>query len=322
MATVGLDVGGTKVLAVALDVDGTVVAERRVPTPRDADGLVGAMVGVVAELRIEADGRGYQVVAVGAGVPGLVTRDGALRFAPNLPGVVEVAVAERGRAATGLPWQVDNDATAALWAEHLLGAARGAGHVALVALGTGIGGGLLLDGGLIRGAHGFAGEIGHVVVDVAGVACPCGRRGCWERYASGSGLGRLGREAAEAGHGARLAALAGGDPLAIRGEHVTAAALEGDPGALAVVDTFADWFAIGLANLVHVLDVERCVVAGGLAAAGEVLLAPIRRAFGRRVVAPDHRPPVAIVAAELGPRAGAVGAALLARQSVAEWCSL
>ena len=151
-----------------------------------------------------------------------------------------------------------------------------------------------------------------MVVDADGVACLCGRRGCWERYASGGALGRWGREAAAAGRAPQLLARAGGDPDDVKGEDVTAAAVEGDPGALVVLETFAGWFALGLANLVHVLDVTRCVIGGGLVEAGDVLLDPVRAAFADRVVAPEHRPPVEIVAAELGGDAGAIGAALLA----------
>ena len=308
MPTLGVDIGGTKVLGVALDEDGTVVAEHRVPTPRGSEALVDDVLEVVAVLRDACDGAS----AVGVGLPGLVDRSGVLRFAPNLPGVVELPVGRLVADAIGLPVIVDNDATCATWAEHRVGAARGAADVILVTLGTGIGGGIVLDGRLMRGAHGFAGEIGHMVVDADGIACVCGRRGCWERYASGSGLGRIAREAAEAGLGRRLVALAGGDPDLVRGEHVTAAALEGDAEALAVLDRFAGWFAVGLANLVHILDVGTCVVGGGLVEAGDVVLGPIRRAFVDRVVAPDHRPPVPIVPAELGERAGAIGAALLA----------
>lgn len=311
-AAIGIDVGGTKILGLMIEGPGEVVAELRRPTPSRAGALMEALVGMVTSLR-DVVGAEREVV-VGVGVPGLVDREGTLRFAPNLPGIEELAVARLGMEATGLDWRVDNDATAALWAEHRLGAARGADDALLVTLGTGIGGGLLAEGRLVRGAHGFAGEVGHMVVDAGGLPCPCGRRGCWERYASGSGLGRLGREAAEAGRGRRLAALAGGDPLDVRGEHVSAAAAEGDSEAAAVVGVFADWFAIGLANLVHLLDVERCVVGGGLVASGETLLEPVRRSFTERVVAPDHRPMIEIVAAELGPRAGAVGAALLAGQ--------
>jgi glucokinase len=309
MTSIGLDVGGTKVLGVVADASGSVLDEHRVLTP-STDGIliVAAMAEVVTVLR----DRHPEVVTVGAGVAGLVTLDGVVRFSPNLSGVVELPVAALLSEAVGLPVALDNDATCALRAEHLGGAARGVDDVALVALGTGVGGAFVLDGELRRGASGFAGEIGHMVVDVGGVPCVCGRRGCWERYASGSGLGRMGREAAEAGRSPRLVELAGGDPLAVRGEHVTAAAAEGDVAALAVVDVLADWVAVGLVNLSQALDVARFVIGGGLAEAGDVVIGPIRRAYDERAVGPDHRPCVEIVAAQLGEQAGAVGAALLA----------
>ena len=309
MTSIGLDVGGTKVLGVVADASGAVLDEHRVLSPStDGDRLVAAMAEVVGVLRR----RHPEVATVGAGVAGLVTRHGVVRFSPNLPGVIELPVAALLSEAVGMPVSLDNDATCALRAEHLTGAARGADDVALVALGTGIGGAFVLDGQLRRGANGFAGEIGHMVVDVGGVPCVCGRRGCWERYASGTGLGRMGREAAEAGRAPRLVELAGGDPLLVRGEHVTAAAAEGDAEALAVLDVLAEWVAVGLVNLCQALDVSRFVIGGGLVEAGEVLLAPIRRSYDERAVGPDHRPPVQIVAAQLGEQAGAVGAALLA----------
>jgi glucokinase len=291
-ATLGIDVGGTKVLGVVVDASGALLAEQRLPTPSTADELIVAMTDVAAKLRAEHD-----VVGLGAGVPGLVDRNAVLRFAPNLPGIVELPVGPLLASATGLPVRVDNDNTCALWGEHLLGAARSVRDAVLVGLGTGIGGGLLMDGALVRGANGFAGEIGHMVVVRGGIPCVCGRNGCWERYASGTALGRLARDAG----------------IGSRGEDVTAAAIAGDAGALAVIDEFADWFAVGLVNLVHLLDVGRCVIAGGVVEAGEVLIDAVRRAFAARLVAPEHRPPVEIVGAELGERAGAIGAALLAR---------
>jgi glucokinase len=209
-----------------------------------------------------------------------------VRYSPNLPGAVELPVAALLAEATGLPVHAENDATCATWAELELGAARGARDVLLVALGTGIGGGWVVDGELVRGAHGFAGEIGHMVVVAGGIPCVCGRRGCWERYASGTALG---------------------------GEGVTLAAREGDPGALAKFDELAGWVAIGLVNLVQAIDVQRIVIGGGLAEASDVLLPRIQRAYDEHAVSPQHRPRVDIVAAALGDRAGAIGAALLAR---------
>jgi glucokinase len=292
-----------------LDADDTVLAEHRVPTPRTGPALLDALSETVRVLRDAVPSSS----AVGIGVPGLVDRAGRLRFAPNLPGIVELDVGPEVARRTGLPVAVDNDNTAAVAGEHALGAARGVDDAVLLGFGTGIGAGLLLGGTVVRGANGFAGEAGHMVVQRDGVPCPCGRRGCWERYASGSGIGRNGRAAAEAGRAPRLVALAGGDPLDVRGEHVTLAAAEGDAVALEVVRDFADWVAVGLVNLVQLLDVGMFVVAGGVAESADVLLPPIRDAYAQRAVAAEHRPPVRIVGAALGERAGAVGAALLAR---------
>ena len=207
---------------------------------------------------------------------------------------------------------VDNDATCAAWAEHERGAARGANHSITITLGTGIGAGITVKGEVLRGAHGFAGEPGHMVVDPHGPLCPCGRRGCWERYGSGSGLGRLAREAVEAGRGARLLELAEGDVDRVKGELVSQAATEGDPEAIEVVRRFAWWVALGIANLVNILDSERIVIGGGLVDAGDVLLDPVRAAYLELVLGADYREEVPILAAELGSKAGAWGAALLA----------
>jgi len=186
----------------------------------------------------------------------------------------------------------------------------------MVTLGTGIGGGIIAGGRLERGANGFAGEVGHMVVNPNGPPCPCGHRGCWERYASGSGLGRLAREAAHAGLAPRLVQLAGGDPEAVRGEHVTAAVTEGDPAAASILRDLAWWLALGLANLANIFDPELFVVGGGLVGLGDDLFAATADAFAGRVEAPGHRPPIPIVPAALGERAGAIGAAALAAGAV------
>ncbi|NKB42129.1 MAG: ROK family protein, partial [Ilumatobacter sp.] len=211
----------------------------------------------------------------------------------------------------GHPVSLDNDATCATVAEWQLGAGQGASDLILVTLGTGIGGGLVADGVLHRGRNGFAGEYGHMVVQPNGPRCPCGRRGCWERYASGSGLAMLAREAAT---GRRLRSVvehAGGDPQAVRGEHVQAAAREGDEQALAVIDDFGRWVALGLSNLTNAFDPEVFVLGGGLAEGAELYLEPITRWFGELLYQPHLRPSPRIEFAEWGPLAGAVGAALL-----------
>jgi len=304
---VGIDVGGTKAQAVVLDHAGDVVETAHRPTPR-GDHSLEALIDVLIELADEVGHEG----SVGVGVPGLVTRSGVLRAAPNLDGVADFAVAELLSDRLGSDVHVDNDATCAIVAEWLLGAGKGTSDMMLVTLGTGIGGGAVADGALLRGANGFAGEFGHMVVDPSGPQCPCGRRGCWERYASGSGLAMLAREAAT-GHRLRdVVRQAGGDPQAVRGEHVQAAAREGDPEALAVIDDFSRWVALGLANLTNVLDPELFVLGGGLASGSDLYLDPIRRWYGELLYQPHLRPIPRIEFARWGPLAGAVGAALLA----------
>ena len=307
--TVGVDLGGTKCLGVVADRTGAVVDELRVPTPKGKEATVAVLGDVAAELLGRHPGAG----AVGVGVPGLVDAAGTLRFAPNLPGVNELPLAAPLAARLGVPVVVDNDASCAGWGEREAGAGKGRDHVVLVTLGTGIGGGIVLGGRLFRGHHGFAGEIGHMVVDPNGPRCPCGPRGCWERFASGSGLGRLAQEVAVSGRAARVVTLAGGDPELVKGEHVTAAAAEGDAEAVEVMAEFGWWVALGLANLANVFDPEMFVLGGGLVEAGDVLLAPVRTAFHELLEGAEHRPPIGIAPAALGEHAGAIGAALLAR---------
>jgi glucokinase len=309
----GLDVGGTKVLGVAVDpAEPTVVlAEERIPTPSGSDGLLGAL----ADLAGRLDDRAGTAGAVGVGVPGLVDHQGVLHTGPHLPGIRGLPIADLLADRLGRPVAVDNDANCHALAEARVGAARGARDALVVTFGTGIGAGIILRGSLLEGAAGFAGEAGHMVVDPLGPPCPCGRRGCWERLASGSGLSRLARDAAYAGRIDDVVALAGGDPEAVRGEHVTEAARAGSDGALEVIDELARWIARGLANLANVLDPGVIVLGGGLIGAADLLLERVRDAFAVRVIAGELRPEIPIVAAALGERAGAIGAALLLDQA-------
>jgi glucokinase len=317
----GIDIGGTKVLGVALDRADQVVAEARVPTPRGAARITAgdvadAVATVVAELTTALEGRSMGDPApVGVGAPGMVDRNGHLRFAPNLPEAQGVDWAELiGARLDGHTVVVENDANFAVLAEYRLGAARGYRHVLMVTLGTGIGGGIVVDGRLEVGSAGFAGEIGHMVVDPAGPPCPCGRRGCWERFASGAGLGVRAREAALAGRLVEVVKIAGGDPESVRGEDVSAAAAAGDPDARRVIEEVGWWLGFGLANLACVLDPECFVLGGGLVRAGDLLLDSARSTFAELVEGGNRRPGAAIVPAAFDERAGAVGGALAARQ--------
>jgi glucokinase len=308
----GVDVGGTKTLAVvvALGAPGTrpeIVDREQVPSDAGSPEVVDAVVTAVRAVRDRVDGT---VEALGIGLAGLVDRQGVARRAPNAAGLIDLDVVGRVGSAVGLRTVTDNDANCVAVAAHALVAPE-ARHLVAVTLGTGIGAGLVVDGRLLRGAEGFAGEPGHMVVDRDGIECPCGQRGCWERYASGSALGRMGREAATAGAAPSLVDAAG-SAEAVTGEHVTALAAAGDIAAGEVLDAFADEVALGLANLMVVLDPEVVVVGGGVIAAGERLLDRVRSTLAATYPHAVDRRSVQIVGSPGGPEAGALGAALIA----------
>jgi glucokinase len=307
---IGLDIGGTKIAAGVVTASGAVLDRTRVPTPPDDQAAtLAAMVGVVDELRARHPG----VDAVGVGAAGLVEWPrGRLRWAPH-NAYRELELRKLLHERTGLPTVVDNDANAAAWAEARFGAGAGSDDLVLVAVGTGIGGGLVLDGAVYRGAGGFGGEVGHMIVAADGDPCPCGSRGCLEAMASGSALGRAGRAAAADPDG-RLATLAGGAER-VTGEAVFQAATEGDETAVTLFQQAGFWLGVGIASLITIFDPDVVVVGGGLAATGELLLAPARASMERYVFGGRHRelPPVA--PARLGADAGLVGAAVLALRS-------
>ena len=316
--TYGIDIGGTKVLGIALSRSDDIVADARVATPKGTRNIVGRHVAeAVARVVADLDEKlgATTLVPVGVGAPGMVDRQGRLCFAPNLPQAQGVDWNELiGDRLPGRTLLIENDANFAVLAEHRIGAARGYDHVVMVTLGTGIGGGLVVDGRVQVGAAGFAGEIGHMVVDPAGPPCPCGRRGCWERFASGAGLGVLAREAALAGRLGEVVRLAGGDAESVRGEDVSAAAAAGDPAAQQVIREVGRWIGFGLANLAALLDPACFVLGGGVVEAGDLLIVSARAAYAELVEGGDRRPGAVIAPAAFGERAGAVGGALGVRQ--------
>lgn len=278
-----------------------------VPSDASSPAVVDAIVDVARRLV----GSAPAVEAVGLGLAGFVDAAGVVRRAPNAAGLVGRDVGSELGTLLGLPVSVDNDANcAALAARALL--APDARHVVAVTFGTGIGGGLVVDGKLVRGAHGWAGEPGHMVVDPDGPRCPCGQRGCWERYASGHGLGALARRAVAHGRAESLLAEAGGDLDAVRGEHVTALVGRGDPAAEEVFSEYSGWIALGLANLVALLDPEVVVLGGGVSAAGHDLVERVTDQMRRRFPAAFAGRNLRILRTPGGPEAGALGAALAA----------
>jgi glucokinase len=308
---IGLDVGGTKIAAARVGDDGSILATERVPSPASDPGrLLEATVEAARAVRTD------DVEAIGIGAAGLVeSSTGILTYAPNLAWR-NVGLAEHIGGALGLPAIADNDATVAAWGEYRFGAGRGSRHLLLVTVGTGIGGGIVTDGRIYRGAHGFAAEIGHIIVEPGGPLCGCGNHGCWEQVASGHAIERAGREAAERYPHSGIARLAEGVPDRVTGSLVTRAAQDGDDTARAILAKVGRRLGEGIAGLVNVLDPQIVVVGGGAVTAGDLLLEPARRAFVAAVEAPDARPAVPIVPAELGNDAGVVGAALLALEEL------
>ena len=310
--TIGVDVGGTKILAGAVEEDGTVIATTRRDTPStDPEKIQEAITDVVRDL---ADGR--DVEAVGLAAAGLVDAErSTVLFAPNLAWRREPlrqAVEKR----CGLPVVVENDANAAAWGEARFGAGRTESYVVMLTIGTGLGGGIVLDGHMYRGRNGIAAEFGHMTVEEGGRRCGCGSRGCWERYASGTALVREAQELATVSPAtaARLLELAGGQPQQITGRDISRAASEGDEAALECFTVIGTWLGHGMAALSAAFDPGMFVLGGGVAEAGDVLRAPTARALEERLTAPSYRPWPRVTTAELGSVAGIVGAADLARR--------
>lgn len=295
----GVDVGGTKCLGMVIDADDRLIADLQCPTPRgvgSADRLITELAELIASLVATVG----EVDSIGVGLPGLVTRDGVLRAAPNLDGITDLPAQMLLEQRLSRPVHVDNDATCATIAEWRVGAGRGVDDLILITLGTGIGGGLVSAGALHRGAHGFAGEFGHMTIDPNGPACPCGRRGCWERFASGTGLVHL----------ASGIDINGAAPTS--GEQIVNAASDGNVAAQLVIDEVARWTAIGLAGLINSFDPSMVLIGGGFGAALPMFIPAVERHLRDVIYQPEQRDLPVIKAASLGARAGSIGAALLA----------
>jgi glucokinase len=308
----GIDVGGTKIAGGVIGEDGTIVEELRVESPAtDAEAIEEAIAGLVTELRSRHD-----IATVGVGAAGYVDKARAVvLFAPNVAWRNEDLKGELEKRVE-LPVVIENDANAAAWGEFTFGAGHDAQDLLLVTVGTGVGGGLVLDGEVYRGANGVGAEIGHMRVVPNGILCGCGKHGCFEQYASGSALVREARAAAAGGSllARGLLDRAGGDPTKIDGPLITQAARDGDPFAIEQLAVVGRWLGEGIASLTAILDPSVVVVGGGVSEADELLLGSVRQAFASQLTGRGHRPAVQIRKARLGNRAGLIGAADLARR--------
>lgn len=298
---IGVDVGGTKLVAATVDADGRVLERVRRRTPaRDPDALVDELHGLIADLG--------DALPVGVGIAGLVTPAGVVRYGPNIS-VRDLDLAGALRERTSRAVIVVNDASAATFGEQRVGAARGHGDVVLLTLGTGVGGGVVVGGRLLTGAHGFGGELGHVIVEEGGRPCRCGNQGCVEAYAAGRAIGHRARQrlAEEPGH-SRL-----GEIDELTGRDVTLAARDGDVLAREVIEEAGRWLGAALATLVNALDPEVVLLGGGAAAQTATWMVPAARgAMVERIIGRAWRTPPPLELAALGDDAGMVGAGLLA----------
>ncbi len=311
--TIGIDIGGTKVAGGVVDERGDVLASNLRPTPaEDPAATRDTIVEVAAELAAQFP----QAMAIGIGAAAWIDAAGAnVLFAPNLAWHDE-PLRDYVSKAVGLPTVLENDANVAAWAEFRFGVAQQADSMVMITVGTGIGGGIVLDGNLWRGANGIAGELGHIQSVADGHPCGCGRLGCLEQYASGNALVRFARTGAQRDprHGEFLLGLAGGDPAAITGRQITEAARAGDGVATDAFAQIGYWLGVAMADLAQSFDPQVLVVGGGVIDAGELLMTPIEQTYRDQLKQRGRFPVAEVHAAQTGNTAGVVGAADLARR--------
>lgn len=310
--TIGIDVGGTKVLGGVVDEFGTVLATERQDTPRQGGSALTQTIADIARVLMKL----HDVTSVGVSAAGFVSSDRKTMLAtPNIADWNGVNLDNELTKLIGLPVIIENDANAAAWGEAKFGAGQNKDHMMMLTVGTGIGGGIVVNGGLYRGAFGTAAEFGHMRVVPEGHLCGCGARGCFEQYASGNALLRHVREAINATPEIARNLLSRGDGTiaGLTGKAITDAARDGDPVALAAFNTTGQWLGAGIATLSVILDPACVVIGGGVIDAGEILLKPTREALERTMPFAGKHPYPEIIAAQLGNEAGLVGVADLAR---------
>lgn len=310
--TVGIDVGGTKVLGGVVDEFGKVHRTARRDTPQAGGSELTSVIAEVAnELKQE-----FEIDAVGVSAAGFISSDRKTIMAtPNIASWNGVNLNYDLAALVELPINIENDANSAAWAEARFGSGQGKSEILMLTVGTGIGGGIISSGKLQRGAFGIAAEIGHMRVLPDGLLCGCGAKGCFEQYASGSALVRYAQEEIASKPEAARELLARGDGTlkGLNGEALTAGARDGDPIAISAFHKTANWLGAGIASLSVILDPECVIIGGGVIDAGEILLAPTREALIRNMPFAYKHPHPEIIAASLGNNAGLVGVADLAR---------
>jgi glucokinase len=303
---IGVDVGGTKIAAAVVTPGGEILDEARYPTPHSGARLVENIARAVSDVK-----GGYEVGGACLAVAGLIlAEENKVVFSPNLHAVEGIPLKKELEPRMELPLTVENDANAAAWGEFRFGAGSEVDHLVFVTVGTGVGGGVISHGVLLRGAQGAGGELGHFTIQATGPRCSCGNRGCLEALASGTAIARRARETASERPGSALGQLA--VKRKILGEDVTELAREGDEAALSVLEETGAWLGIGLAGFVNVFNPEVVAVGGGVMEAGELVLESARREVHLRARSPS-RDLAEVKVASLGQESGVLGAAALAR---------
>jgi glucokinase len=312
-AFLGIDLGGTQVKTAVVSADGRILGRHTADTPAEA-GPEAVADAMAAAARESLKSAGVSAVAAGIGAPGPMDwRTGVVFSPPNLAGWRNVPLAEMMQSRLKVPCYVDNDANLACLGEFTAGAGRGVDCMCLLTLGTGVGGGIIVFGKLLRGIDGTAAEIGHMTLQRDGRECGCGARGCLEAYASVTGLVRTAREAIEAGRESSLTNACGGDLDKITGKLISDHAKKGDVLARWAIQETGDWLGVGIANLINLLNPEKVLLGGGMIAAGDLLFDAIRkRAKEDAFEVPARR--AEIIPAALGEDAGVIGAATAARE--------
>ena len=310
--TIGIDVGGTKVLGGVVDESGKVLTTARKDTPRQGGSALTQTIADVTKELLQQ----HSVASVGVSAAGFVSSDRKTMLAtPNIADWNGVDLDHQLTALIGFPVVIENDANAAAWGEAKFGAGKNQDHMMMLTVGTGIGGGIVVNGALYRGAFGIAAEFGHMRVVPDGHICGCGARGCFEQYASGNALLRHAREAINASPEVARNLLSRGDGTVagLTGQAITEAARDGDAVAVAAFNTTGQWLGAGIASLAVLLDPACVVIGGGVIDAGEILLKPTRESLERNMPFAGKHPYPEIIAAQLGNEAGLVGVADLAR---------
>ena len=311
--SLGFDIGGTNIRGISLRPDFSFSEMILHPCEDDQEKIIRTVVKLTDQIQEKEKS---EIGCIGVGVAGFVDRSGVVQTSPNLSTFVDFPLLDKLRQELGIPVLIENDATSATWAEVQLGVAKESQNVVMVCLGTGIGAGLYFNSELFRGSAGYAGEVGHMTVMPDGLPCPCGRFGCWERYASGSSLGNIAEAMKLDGELGSLGS--NSDETPFDSERIGHLALEKNKEALKVLGQYSNWVALGLVNLVNILDPELVVIGGGITELGELLLDPVRKSFENIIPESSLRTKDMVVLAKFGKKSGAIGAALLAKQKFLE----